>query len=239
MPPAPVTVSALGRRERHLAQPAGVLAGERASRRSPSAPTRNSSGGDVSVDFENTTKPSPGRAAAIAPPSATALRRAAGGRHDVQVLAALLAGGEPDRRAVLRRARSRHRQIGRLEHRPLRARQRDRRRRDTSDRTRTRRAAARGRRWSGRRARRPAARRPPDSASASSARAAAGRRRSRRRCSSSTPRGRCPSRFETNAISRPSGENAIAASSCCAGGESKSPGVTSTVRLPSTSATKT
>jgi hypothetical protein len=47
-----------------------------------------------------------------------------------------------------------------------------------------------------------------------------------------------PSRFETNAISRPSGENASAASSCCPGGESKSPGVTSTTRRLSMSTTK-
>ena len=43
-----------------------------------------------------------------------------------------------------------------------------------------------------------------------------------------------PSRFDTNASSLLSGENAIALSSCWPGGESKSPGVTSRAGPPAT-----
>ena len=49
----------------------------------------------------------------------------------------------------------------------------------------------------------------------------------------------CPSRFETNASVRLSGEKARAASSCWVGGESKSPGVRSRARPSATVATKT
>ena len=80
----PLHGPALGLRERHVPQPAAlssVVSGFLAARRRRA--TRKISGGAVSVDFENTTKPLPGRARAIAPAFGDALRRAAGGRDDV------------------------------------------------------------------------------------------------------------------------------------------------------------
>ena len=186
------------------------------------------SGGDVSDERENATVGSgrrqPNRSIRRA---ASSTRRAAGERHAVQVVGALARRREVDRVAVLRQREIAHREIRRLEHRALRARRRDRRRRGTtrSDSKPARRCARtimilavrrEHRLRVGGRVRRQLLRR-----------AAADRhgpdvvvRRTRLPC-------RCPSRFETNTTSLPSGVNAIAASSCCAGGESKSPGVRS------------
>ena len=119
---------------------------------------------------------------------------------------------------------------GDLEYDALRAASRDRRRRDTSDPTRSCRAAGRARRPSNRRRKRPAGcrRRRPASASSRLRRSPGPSQTSLFVVQASRS---LPSRFDTKASSLPSGEKAIALSSAWPGGESKSPGVTSTTRF--------
>ena len=221
---------ALGLGERHVFQPRCVLAGQLTGIRCRQPRLRNNSAGAVSVDLANTTKPSPGLGRRDRAPfgdraSARRLQTATTNRFS----RAVLPRGEPDRAAVGWSAEKSPTEmsgvsntvrrlpaapivgveipaIGLEAWAPLGA---------DEDRPR-------------RRARTPAARRPRDSASACAARRLPPARRTRR-CSSSRPRDRRPRGSIRTRSRLPSGEKAIAASSCWVGGESKSPGVRSLV----------